>query len=429
MKDARARIRTALAFGLLFAGGLAGAGRECLGGERPEVEYARWVRSGIKAFEAGNYEEAASLFRKALRLKSEAGTWFNLGVAHFLGKQTGEAEEAFRKAVQLKKGRYPEAQRYLGRLLYAKGDWTGTIQALSASLSPGGDTGLWRIMAAAFEQLEDDGNMRRALEMAVLAEPGDANLRSALAQALYREGRYESARVEFIAALRVRPGDPRLHTFLGFTLTALQKEVEAIDVMETALRLGSKDRSMILALADLYARKEMHREAAKAFALVVDAKTAPPRDLYRLSVLHLRAGELDPARSGFERVLEKDPRFVPAMLALGNLEVKTRHHDKARGWYEKALKIAPDTVEAFEGLGDIAYAEKQYASAVTSYEKALVLHPGSSGTWRRLGHAEFSLGHFGAAAKAYRRALEFDPADREAGAYLSATESMLRHRR
>jgi tetratricopeptide (TPR) repeat protein len=397
--------------------------------EKAEAEYARLVRSGVEAFQAGRFGEAADRFKKALEKKSEAGTWFNLGAAYFLGERPAEAERAFRNAVKLRRGFYPEAQRYLGRILYEKGDWSGCVEALAACLSPGGDRGCWKIMAAAYEQLEDEGNTQRALEMAVLADPKDAQLRTSLAQALYRSGRFEAAEVEFRSALRLKPADTTLRRYLGYTLVALHKETEAIDALETALRLGADDRFLLAALADLYSAKNMHREAAAAFQRVLGGGRVGPEERYRLGNLHLRAGDPAKARKSFQQALELAPGHRGALLALADLALAEGKTGEAEKRFEEVLKKNPGDSEGWKGLGDVAFGRGDYPASVEKYEKALAIDSSSPGLWRKMGHAEFSRERWGAAAKAYRRALEIDPGDREAEAYLSASESLVRRTR
>ncbi|MHC4777794.1 MAG: tetratricopeptide repeat protein [Planctomycetota bacterium] len=400
-----------------------------LGAEKPDVEYARAVKAGIDAFQADKYSEAASHFEAAVSIRSEAGIWFNLGAARYLNGESREAEKAFMKAVELKRGFYPEAQRYLGRILYERGDWSGVVKHIAACLSPGGDRACWKLLAAAYEQLQDEGNARRAMEMAVLADPADPRLRAALAQALYRAGRYEAALVEFKSAIRLRPADGSLHRYLGYTLVAVKKAIEAIDALETARRLGEKDRFLLSTLADLYTAEGMHREAARAFQAVVKEGGAEIEDLFRLGRMFLGAGETETARSTFLSALELDEKHGPSLLALGETELRRGNLEGARAQFEKASEVEGARVEATRGLGDVAFQGRTFAVAREHFTKALAHDPSSAPIWRKLGHCEFSMQSWGRAIRAYKRALEIDPGDRESEAYLSAAQSMIRRNR
>lgn len=396
-------------------------------GESPEAEYARKVREGVEHFNAGRFGQAAALFRDALKIREEPGTWFNLGAAAFRLDRMEEAEDAFRRAVKARRGNYPEARRYLGRIFFAREEWRRAVEELGKGLTAGGDGLDWKLLASAYERLGDEANARRALERAVLAEPSDAGLRAALARNLFRSGRHDAARVEFRAALDLVPGDPRLYRDLGYTLIALDRGDEAIDALEAARRLGDGgDRSVLLALADLYASRNMDREAASIYQKALDGVQAGAEDWFRLGTLRVRAGDEGPAREAFEKALQVAPDHLRTLLALGNLALDAGRVDPARAWYRKALAVDPNAADALAGLGDADYREGRWRESADAYRKALAVRPGSGRFWKRLGHAEFAAERYGPASRAYRRALEFDPGDREAQAYLSASESLLR---
>ncbi|GEM_PF-2571528 len=394
--------------------------------ESDEVRYARLVRKGVDHFRRKEFEKAASLFREALQLKSEPGTWFNLGAAWFNAGRPENAETALREAVRLEDGRYPEAQRLLGRILFARQDWAGAARELAAGLSPGADADAWKLLAASYQRLEDDGNALRTLEMAVLADPHDTRLRASLAHALYRAGRFEASRVEFRAALRMDPANGSLYRYLGYALLALDRENEALDALETARRLGEEDASLLTTLADLYASRNMVREAARAYARILEKRRGTAEDWYRQGSFRLRAGEDEKARKDFLEALKVDPGHAPSRIALGEMDIGAGRLDEAARRFRSVLDDDPNAWQALAGLGDVAYRKEAYDEAAEAFEKALALAPGSGDLWKRLGHAAFSAGRYADAAKAYRRALEFNPGDREADAYLSVSESMLR---
>jgi len=399
-----------------------------LAGEPPEARYARGVREGIEAFRSGRYEEAVQAFQKALEIKQEAGTWFNLGAAQFRLKNLDEARRAFDETLRMD-GAYREAHRFLGRIAYMKKDWASCARELSAASSPGGDSGVWKILAVAFERLEDEGNAKRALEMAAMADPGDVEVRSALASAYYRAGAFASALQEFRTALRLAPARGRLYRYLGYTLVALDRERKAIDALETARRLGESDRGLLSALADLYSSCDMPREASRIFSTLLEAEGTTAEDWSRFAELNLRAGDPDGAKSAFLEVLELEPKRTRALISLGNLELRAGKAKAARKWFEKALALNGESEAAWTGLGDVAYRRDDFDRSARHYRKGLGFSPGNGALWKRLGHAEFSAGRFTAAVRAYRRALEFDPGDREAEAYFSASESALRRLR
>lgn len=95
------------------------------------------------------------------------------------------------------------------------------------------------------------------------------------------------------------------------------------------------------------------------------------------------SGQIDEANREFEKALEANPGFYPALKNLAVNELALKHTTEAKAHLEEVLKFAPDDELTHVLLGEIFFAEKQCQPALEHYEKgrrrvvqdsALILH-------------------------------------------------------
>jgi protein O-GlcNAc transferase len=142
---------------------------------------------------AGQYEQASQLLQQALLVvPTHAGLYINLGNALFQGGHTDEAIAAYEKALELK----PYTPDILHNLAIAH---------------------------------EKKGDRAEALEY--------------LAHAFFRERKYEEAISEFYKLLQLKEGEPYIYLNLSECLANTNQEDEALEILQTGLKLHSQNLS------------------------------------------------------------------------------------------------------------------------------------------------------------------------------------------
>jgi len=91
--------------------------------------------------------------------------------------------------------------------------------------------------------------------------------------------------------------------------------------------------------------------------------------------LNLEAGSLDHALAAFDRALQRQPKFIPAMLDRGDTLARMNRTNEAIAQVHAAEKLAPDSAEVQIRLGDILQGAKRYQEAEKAYLKAISLVP------------------------------------------------------
>jgi tetratricopeptide (TPR) repeat protein len=130
-----------------------------------------------------------------------------------------------------------------------------------------------------------------------------------------------------------------------------------------------------------------------------------------------RACELDEdpatlaeAQRAYERALELDPAYVPAVINLGNLHYAQGHLDEARGCFERAIELEPTNAKARFNLGNLLHDRGEYQAALILFRDAAALDPEFADAHFNLALTCEQLGRVEDAQRHWQRYLALDPA-------------------
>lgn len=99
----------------------------------------------------------------------------------------------------------------------------------------------------------------------------------------------------------------------------------------------------------------------------------------------------------YQRVLDTNPRYAPALVGMGRAASVAGDLPGARRFADRALAAAPRDVDSWLFEGDLLRAQGKVLEAQAAYNKAIAIQP-----WHRAAHVEkayleISLGHFATA--------------------------------
>jgi predicted Zn-dependent protease len=110
-----------------------------------------------------------------------------------------------------------------------------------------------------------------------------------------------------------------------------------------------------------------------AIPLLEKLLAAAPRDLKArnlFAIALLSSGRKAEAAVQFQKVLDIDPGFSPALLNLAVAEMELNRQKSAKAHFEQLLKLVPNDAVAHLYMGEIAFSEHRYGDAVTHYEQS-----------------------------------------------------------
>jgi len=282
--DARARDSFARAVQLAQAGDVAGAERalgEVLDRD-PKLDHA-WTDLGVLAERRGDLAAAEKDYRQALALAPD--------------------QEA--------------AWDFLGRLLCREGR-AQDAQALASARCTASPTAAGPRNALAFSLLELNQPQAAETEAKKVLKDDEKNVRTMqlLAQAYFREGKYELSKLVLENARAVDANDAVTHNLLGATL----------------LRL--KQRPLAL---------EEFRAAAQARPDFAEARN-------NYGVMLVEAGDFEGAVRELEAAVALAPDFIPARLNLGNAYRGKAQLQQAEAQYQKVAQLQPALADTYFNL-------------------------------------------------------------------------------
>ncbi len=183
------------------------------------------------------------------------------------------------------------------------------------------------------------------------------------------------SRKDFEAARDTNPNDPLVYNSLALISLADNKQPDAINYFETALKVDGTNFDALNGLLTLYARS---KELDKAHARIDQSLASFPNNA---SLHYLKAQafgfqhNVPNAEAELKKTLELDSNYIPAYSALGALYINSQQEDRAIAEYQKIIALRPENPMAYTLIGILQDQRKNYDAAIENYRKALEADP------------------------------------------------------
>jgi tetratricopeptide (TPR) repeat protein len=370
---------------------------------------------GLAALDEGNQEKASRLLDRAL----------------------AESTSAFEKGT---------ARYYLGVLAAQNENWEEAGQQWSAAHAAGSaSTWLKANLGELYHRLAENRlqneDIERALEAAVEArrhKPGDKRLDELFSQGYQRQayqavsaGDWEKALERWGKANEVGGGSFRLAYNLALAYEQAEDFGAAGETWREALRRRPRRTDHPDAVSDEQVAR-LWRRAAEAYHKAGEYEEAAnvyrqalkwnPEDLETRMALAeglLNDGRLVAAQNELNRILERDPDNIPALLRMGEVVAESdqwwQRAAAARYW-KRVLELDPDHANARQSLADFYQNQAEnlvswgnYKAAIEEYERALRYQPKSGRILAGLGSCYLRMSDEDAAQPLIEQALRNEP--------------------
>jgi tetratricopeptide (TPR) repeat protein/arylsulfatase A-like enzyme len=234
----------------------------------------------------------------------------------------------------------------------------------------------------------------------------------------------DQARDAFDKALEIDPLNGDAHNGLARILIEEGKMEEAQKELEVALRFLPNDRRVLGTLAALNNKKKQYDEAVTLARRALEINENDAQALNGLGSALRNLGDLAGARQAFEKVLERNPRYVPCIINLAQVYLAERREEKAAELYERALAINPRQPMALFNLGTYKVSRGQTAEALEYYRRAIEADPDYAMAHLHLGMLLMMQGRADEALAHLERSLELDPDQPERERVLGIVETL-----
>ncbi len=236
--------------------------------------------------------------------------------------------------VALETGAYPEAESYLRQV----------IDKAPGAILPR------RLLVATHLRLGQTSRALTEIQDLLEKNSADPDIVVLAGEVYIASGDTATAARYYEQAKSLAPGNSVVQTRLAVIRWATGDSDRAIKELESVSASNPSEYQADLALIAEYLRQ---RQADKALdALKTLEKKQPDNPLtYNLRGLGLALKrDFAGARSSFERALQLQPTYMPAIANLANLDLREKNTDAAKKRYESVLKKEPNNEQALFGL-------------------------------------------------------------------------------
>ena len=221
---------------------------------------------------------------------------------------------------------------------------------------------------------------------------------------LSASGQFDEAEKMFRQILDLNPVHGQALYFLG--IIALSKGVmdEACRLLYNACLSDPKNKDYSYSLAVALQESGKFDEALHRYEEIADM----PEAQNNMGNIRRQKGELEKARTAFDKAIEINPKFVWAYVNKALLERQENHQKKAEDLLETALQIEPDFIQGLYQLSVQNRLNKNFNQSLQLIEKALKLNDKVDFIWVEYGKVLTALEQPQKAIEAFEKAIQLN---------------------
>jgi len=253
-----------------------------------------------------------------------------------------------------------------------------------------------------------------AFEAAAAGEPGNLDLRNAIAYLLRdldRLGEAEQAFGEIVAA---QPAHAGALMGLGFIRGERGDRTGSLQAFEAAAAIEPHNPAIRIQVARLLVQMDRLDEGQATYLLVLEDAPKSAAALVELAKLRKQRGDHAAAVAGFEKALAMHPHNIWVQVEFGYLLRALGRVEEAEAFFRSVLAQEPENAAAFSGLGWLMIDLHRLDAARALFSRAAAAGLGDAGPRLALGHLARRQGDRMAALIAFEAALGVEPGNIDA---------------
>jgi tetratricopeptide (TPR) repeat protein len=233
----------------------------------------------------------------------------------------------------------------------------------------------------------------------------DTLTRAALA--LHVTGHYIDAVKTFLRA-GADTGSAADRFNLGMSYSALNDAEHAKKYLQSAVLLDSINVNYRYQFARSLVQAGAAKDGQAQYEKTIQLDSTYIPALFSLGMLHNDSRSYEMAADMFNRVLALNENDFLSNYYLGSALVGLGNQDSASVYLSTCLKLNPSFVPAINVLASIHYVKKRFADALVLYQLAFSLRPNSAEFIHKVGLCHRNLDQYLLAASAFRKAADLD---------------------
>lgn len=175
-----------------------------------------------------------------------------------------------------------------------------------------------------------------------------ARLNVELGKAYIHEGDYKQAMTKLERAIEQSPNYPDAHGTLAILHWRLGEYDKAERAFREAISLNPEDPQFHNNYGVFLCERKRFPQAEEQFmqALTNPLYETPEHAYTNAGLCALRSGNLERAETHFRAALQRNPKFAPALLRMGEISFEQQHYLQARGYLQRYNEVAQPTADS-----------------------------------------------------------------------------------
>ncbi len=258
----------------------------------------------------------------------------------------------------------------------------------------------------------DAGNLRGAAEhyqRVLQSNPRNDTALYLLGCVLHQAGNSVQAVNLLQSAIAIGTNDCEHRNALATVLFALGRHTEAEASLREAIGIDSRAH-FHLSLGNLLRKQGRFDEALTEFRTALHRGGGDESEIHHnLGVTETAAGNAEGGRRHFEHALRGNPANAPVLWALRRSLIAAALDHEASGHLDRAIEVQLEDPERLRKLGNALQDAGDFAGSLEAYRKSLRIDPSPAATWYAAGCAENSRQEYVGAIDCFENTLERQP--------------------
>ena len=328
---------------------------------------------------------------------------------HHQAGEFDQAETWYRKALKMQPN-YPDALHLLGFLMHNLDKNEEAVVWIQKAIAADEKQPLFfSNLGTVFGALGKPDESVQCYQKALAIQPDYLNAICNMGNALKDLGKRDEAIEWLNKALKINPDFYEGYNNLGIVLQESGRLEEAIDCYRKALAIRTDDHAAYNNLGYALQQSNDLEEAIVYYKKALEVNPLFYEAHSNLGNALLAQGNPEDALICYQNAIKINPNYQDVYNNIGNLFRETGQIEEAITHYKKALELQPNLYDAHNNLGNAYQRNNQREEAINSYREAIRIKPDGFGAHNNLGFALQAVGDMEEAVACYQRAMDLKP--------------------
>ncbi len=343
--------------------------------QSPNSFEARYLAASIALGESDLKTAQKELEKIVEKEPSRAQSYIDLGDIFMRKGDLKSAETYYRKALEINP-KLAQARVSIAKLYLARGDRKkAEDELLAATRDDPENESLLHVLGGYYQRTRHFDEVEKIYLEFLKKKPQSIGAEKRLAEVYILKKDFKSARYYVDAILKEEATDPDALFFRGRLALEEGNAKKAVSDLIAAARNRLRFAPGFYLLGVAQMRLNQIEEAKKSLTWAAELvpNWSPPR--IALAKIHAAQGNLTLAQELSDKILQREPDNLEALLISGAARLKNNELDKALGLFRRAQKQGPRDPSPRINIAAVYMLQKKYPEAIKEYEAVLELDP------------------------------------------------------